>query len=396
MAMVALAMVVLTGWVWFKEKRNPVELLNPGGWENRQINYDKKVRVMGFLPSWMIGKTRDYCGELDDLVFLGIETNKNGELIWDTQSKKINSDDYIRQKNLIKQCGGKNIVGIKLFKDKELAKLVDSEEGRIKLISEIKGVVEAGGFDGVNMDFEYQASPVAVLEDGFIKLMAEIKAAGLGELSLDVFANTIIRGDQDQLKKILEQVDYLVVMAYDFHTSGSDFAGPVAPLRAGTGDRNIMEIAEKITGFDLNREKVIMAYPLYGYQWKTETSDFGAVSKSYIQMVSLQRSSEIEKNGNGQEISFNWDEVSMSPWMSYTKQETVKWSERVKVGKKWKTVQKSAVVPAIYETYYENEKSLVAKFDLVGQMQLGGVGFWALGYEGDQDWVWDRVARIGK
>ena len=53
------------------------------------------------------------------------------------------------------------------------------------------------------------------------------------------------------------------------------------------------------------------------------------------------------------------------------------------------TRQTSVVVnnPAS-EIYFENERSLKAKMDLVRQNQFGGFGFWALGYEGEDTSIW--------
>jgi spore germination protein YaaH len=385
-----LVTVVVTGWMLVKNKK--IELLNPVGVVRDLVVKENKIRVMGFLPTWMVGKTIEYCKEIDTLIFLGIETNKMGDLIWDLQSEKINSEAYRVQKERIKQCGGKNVVGIKLFKDAELAKLIGDEEGRQRLIAQVKTVIEVGGFDGVNVDFEYQGNPVAVLESDFIQLLTEMRAAGLGELSLDVFANTVIKGDEEKLKALMKEIDYLIVMAYDFHGSGSSYAGPVAPMRSETGERNIMEVTERINGFNLDKNKIVMAYPLYGYEWRTVTTDWGSEVKSYVQMWSYSRAEDAAAAKSFGEVK--WDEVSSSPWMSYIKGETVTYKEKVRVGKVWKTVTKTKIVDVPREIYYENDRSLGVKLDLVEQLRLGGVGFWALGYEGEKTAVWERVKRM--
>jgi spore germination protein YaaH len=61
----------------------------------------------------------------------------------------------------------------------------------------------------------------------------------------------------------------------------------------------------------------------------------------------------------------NWDDLSMTPWVVFEED------------------------GEIHQIYFENEKSLKAKLDLVKQNQLGGVGFWALGYEGEDKRVWE-------
>jgi len=235
---------------------------------------------------------------------------------------------------------------------------------------------------------------VAVLEPEFGRLLTEMREANMGELSLDVFANTVIKGEKEKLTALMEKIDYLIVMAYDFHSSGSTYAGAVAPMRSESGERNIMEITERINGYDLDKKKIIMAYPLYGYEWRTETSELGSAVKSYVQMWSYRRTKDAESTKSFGEPK--WDEIAGGPWLTYLKEETVTWKEKVKVGKVWKTVTRSKVVEVPRQIYYENEKSLGIKLDLVEQLRLGGVGFWALGYEGQDKVIWERVARLEK
>jgi spore germination protein YaaH len=350
------------------------------------IEKKAELKVFGFLPTWMIGKTQEYCREINRLVFLGVETNAKGELIWDVQSKKINNAEYVKSKEKIKKCGGKNILGIKLFDDEKLKILMADPEAKKNLVEETKTAMTAGGFDGLNVDFEYQGDPTAVIETEVLTLLSSFKEAGVGELGLDVFANTIIKGDGEKLKQILGVVDDLIVMAYDFHRPGMDFAGPVAPIGSPTGERNISEIFQKVEEVGLDKGKIIMAYPLYGYEWRTETEDIGSATvNGWGQMVSFARAKGLEENLGG--VKLFWDEISQTPWLTYKEERQV--TKTTGVGKKRKTVTTS--VTDIYQAYYENEKSLKIKVDLVKEKGYGGVGFWALGYEGENKDVWKIV-----
>lgn len=376
------------GWlVWKREER----WINPMG--SGKVRRSKAgMEVVGFLPTWMVGKTRVYCEEIGQMIFLGIEVNEEGELVWDQQAKKIGSEGYLKMKRKFADCGGRNIVGIKLFEDKKLKKLLANSEGRRKLIEQVKAVAETGKFDGVNVDFEFQGDPLGVLEDEFYQLILEMKAAGLGSLSVDVFANTVIKGGLTETERLLKELDYLVVMAYDFHRPGSQYAGAVAPLGSPSGERNIMEVVDKVVGAGLDKKKIVLAFPLYGYEWKTETADLGSRAEEYVQMWSFNKTQMSNiKNQNFKNLFFNWDEVTMTPWVSW--KETVRKSkvESLKVGKKWKKVTKYYDVEEIHQIYYENERSLRAKIDLARQVQFGGVGFWALGYEGMGGEVWKLV-----
>jgi spore germination protein YaaH len=142
-------------------------------------------------------------------------------------------------------------------------------------------------------------------------------------------------------------------MAYDFNRPGSDYAGPVAPIKSELGKRNISEIYEKLSQLDNTfKNNFIMAYPLYGYEWKTETKEYGSkVLGKWCQMASMNR---ISKMNN---MSEQWDELSMSPWLFFEEEGEIR------------------------QIYYENKKSLEIKVDLARKNGLKGVAFWALGYE---------------
>ncbi len=339
-----------------------MDLLSPLVLGDRQNKFERDYKVVGFLPTWMVGKTLQYCNEVDELIFLGVEVDEEGNLVWDVQGKRIKSESYVKQKRRIKECGGKNILGIKQFGDEKLIKLIGSESARANMIKQVKAVVEEEGFDGVNVDFEYQRDPGAVLEAGFVEFLRELKESGVGVISLDVFANTVIKGNTGRLNELMTVVDDLIVMAYDFHRPSSVRAGPVAPIGSSPGERNLVEITQKIVETGLPKEKIVMAYPLYGYEWKTESADFRSKTRKWSVMASYRRVKELK---DGQEnVIIGYDEVSMTPWLWYEKEGD------------------------IHQIYYEDMDSLKVKLDLAKQLQVGGVGFWALGYEGEDKNFW--------
>jgi len=371
-----LGLIIIIGAVIvFFWRESKIVLLNPKSSQKNVSNSKNDYKVVGFLPTWNIGETREYTNEVSELIFLGIEVDEKGNLIWDTQSKKINSETYLKQKNLIWKNGGKNILGIKLFEDEKLDKLLGSEEAKNNLIKQLTDLLKESKFDGINVDFEYQNSPVLILSDNMNDFLTKLKKADLGEISLDVFANTIIKGSAEQINKTIGLIDNLIVMAYDFHRPGTDFTGAVAPIEDEVGSRNILEITERIEILNLERKKIVMAYPLYGYEWKTYTTEFGAqAKKGWSALATYKRTEELVNSGGLSDLSVvneiknwkvNWDEKTMTPWINYQKE-----------GEN-------------YQIYYENKESLKRKVDLVKQNQLGGYGFWALGYEGESEDVWN-------
>ncbi len=369
---------------------NTLTLLSPLSGQQEKTVEKKKPTILGFLPTWMVGKTRTYGEEITDLVFLGVEVSEDGSLVWDIQSKKLNNDNYLALKENINKTGGKNILGIKLFDDDKIDTLLTDEEAKTKLMTEVRNVMVAGNFAGVNIDFEYMSNPTRILDDDFGAFLDQIGQAGWGEVSIDVFANTIIKGDSERLKKMMTKVDKVVVMAYDFHRPGSDYAGPVAPIGADVGERSISEIVQKTVDFGLNKKQIIMAYPFYGYEWETDDEILGGATKKggYGKTVFYKETTEKYATSS----AVKWDELSMTPWLTYIEKEEVKRS--VKVGRKWKTV--TEIVDQPHQVYFENLESLKAKIQLAYQSQIDGVGFWALGYEGEKYDVWEMVLRVLK
>jgi len=365
-----LFLIILAGYLYWDKK---IDILNPLS-ENQNhskspLDRGASIKVFGFLPTWMVGKTVEYTNEINYLIFLGIEVDEKGNLIWDGQSKKINNESYLKQKELIWKNGGKNILGIKLFTDEKIDSLMASAEAQNNLISQLKALRQTEKFDGINVDFEYQGNPTAVLSEKMVGFMDKLKESDLGEISLDIFVNTINKGSAEQINSLVDSVDNLIIMAYDFHRPGVDYAGAVAPIESKPGDRNIMEVVQKVIALNIDKEKIVMAYPLYGYEWKTYTKDFEAqIIRGWYQMASWNRVKELMADtAFVKTLAVKWDELSMTPWLVFEEEGET------------------------HQIYFENEKSLKAKLDIVRQNQLGGVGFWALGYEGEDKSIWELV-----
>lgn len=389
-----LVLVGLGVEIWQKK----VNLISPWVGDKKFGVFEKNTpEIIGFLPTWMVGKTQNYDGILDQLIFLGVDVGSSGNLKWDGEAKKINDENYLAMKATIKKNGGKNILGIKLFDTKLIDSLVASGSARKTLLDEIKAISQVADYDGINIDFEYMGDPVRVLSDDFLGFLDEFKKEVGGEISIDVFANTVIKGDAVGLTKLANTADKIIVMAYDFHQQSSDFAGPVAPINSVPGERNITEVTQKIIEAKLPKNKIVLAYPLYGYQWRTTDAVFESkVVENWSRMVSWNESKQRLADGtyaNFTDFKQTWDEVSMTPWVSFKNEETTTKLVRVRNARTKKLVWTNVTVPITrtYQAYFENTDSLGAKLDLAKQSQVGGVGFWALGYEGEDKDLWKLV-----
>ncbi len=355
------------GYLYIDSKRVFLNPLIKMGERLGMIEEKRHFEVIGFLPPWTIKKTKLHPEVLDQLIFLGVGVEGSGDLIWDSDAQWLYSREYLSMKEEMRKQGKKNILGLKLFKDDEIDQLMTSKTAQKRLIEQVKKLVKEEDFDGVNVDFEYAGDHLGVLRDGFLGFLRDLTEAEVGEVSLDVFGNTIIKGDIERWSEIAELLDYVVIMAYDFHRPGSDWAGAVAPIRSGPGERSVLEVLESAWKLGIPKEKLIVALPLYGYEWKTYGEEYGAaVERGWSAMASYNRMKEFVEE---EEVEPGWDSLSMSPWLVYKDEGVTK------------------------QIYYENLQSLSVKYRLVKESQLGGVGFWALGYEGEHDEVWEELER---
>lgn len=356
------------------------ELLSPFLGRNNDKRFDD-MRVIGFLPSWSVTGMADYSGKLDELIFLGVGVDRSGELIWDGQAKTIFGDEFLMAKERVEKV----VLGIKMFDDEDLDAFLANELAWEKLVFELEELVAEEGFDGVNIDFEYGSDPLRLLSIEFFEFLVRLKEAEVGEISMDVFANTVIKGDVLKLTELIENLDSLVIMAYDFHYPGVDFAGPVAPIRSPIGQRNIWEVAEKLTQLPVEMKKIVLAYPFYGYEWETQDQLYGSkivrgwwatasykrvkrlIERSGFVVYDFRGENIFEKELDENELVLGWDKLAMSPWLVYKKDGEIR------------------------QIYYDDPKSVGLKMDLARDLGVGGVAFWALGYEGDTDDLWKAI-----
>ncbi len=160
--------------------------------------------------------------------------------------------------------------------------------------------------------------------------------------------------------------DGLMIMAYDYHWSGSDTAGPVAPLSSSDtwGTYSVeWTIQDYITwGGAENRGKFILGVPYYGYEWPTEDT----LIKSATLANGVARIYNTAA-GNAEVYGKKWDSASSTPWYHYTSNDTA------------------------YQCWFDDSVSLSLEYNLVWQETLQGIGIWALGYDGSRTELWGAL-----
>lgn len=206
------------------------------------------------------------------------------------------------------------------------------------------------GFDGINIDFESIAQESGTDYVQFLRELSILCRKNGIILSVDVPVpmdyNT--HYDREELGVVC---DYVIMMGYDEHYSGSD-AGSVASMDfEETGIQDMLE--------EVPKEKVISAIPFYSRVWYTETLSDGTTTVT-SEVVTMEEAQQLLA-----------DLGATSSYDESTGQQYAEWT---------------ADDGRLCQIWLEDTSSVSTRAALVSQYELGGIASWRLGYETDDVW----------
>lgn len=231
-----------------------------------------------------------------------------------------------------------------MFSNYLITRVVNDETAKAQLIEELVNQITERGFEGVDIDFEY-----ILAEDRipFVEFVSEVRIAinalgypvsvALAPKTSDTQTGLLYEGKDYAL--LGEAADYVLLMTYEWgYTFGPAMA--VAPLNKV---REVVEYAlTKIPA-----EKINLGIPNYGYDWTlpfvrgtSKAQNIGNIEAVQIAIA------------QGAQIQF--DAVSQSPFFTY--------------------VQNGLT----HEVWFEDIRSIHAKFGLVQEYGLRGMSYWQI------------------
>lgn len=235
--------------------------------------------------------------------------------------------------------------------------ILSSTTARERLEKELISVALSCGLDGINIDFE--SLPV---EAGphFIQFLRELSVS-CRKHQLVLSVDNYVPAGYNRYYDFAEQgvlADYVVIMAYDEHYSGSSEAGSVSSI-------SYVENAIKDTKEMVPTQKIIMALPFYTRLWKETVVD-GVTILGVERTPGMKDAADILKENN---VEAEWDEETCQYYAEYDKEE------------------------ARYRIWLEEAHSLSEKVARIRQAELAGIGAWRLGLETED--VWDVFSGSG-
>lgn len=367
-------------WAWDVPLASPISQLSTFRFlEESDTPHSTNKVVYGFVPYWNLSKA-NIQPELSHMAYFSLTIGADGRLLQtidgevDPGFSRLNSEDFLELTNQTLEKNGQVDLVLSQFNADDIAIFLSSQKAQERLINELDSVLLAYPFSGVNIDIELNGSGTPALRNQLTAFVRNIRSHLNTKyshitLSIDMYAGAASSQQLWDVEAIGEQVDYIVVMAYDFHRKTSPQAGPVAPLFGGR-DLWDSDINQHLQAFikQVPPEKILLGVPFYGYEWQTTSRD--AQSHTFPDTgatASIQRVNELLQNKDELEVQEHWSEAALSPYISYKQNGN------------------------IYVIYYENPRSISYKLDYVNQLDLAGVAIWALGYEGQSRDLWEVV-----
>lgn len=342
--------------------------------EDKIIN-KKDFVILGFAPYWNLKKlSPESLTSITHFAYFHLLLNGDGT-IYQKINRKEEDPGFTNYKRLLSGSinrGDKPLV-ITVMPESQtaLSQSISTPNAREKTINTLLNILSESKASGLNIDYEPVGDISISTKQNFSLFIKELKAKlPSTQLSVSIYASAGSKPRIWDLKVLEPFVSYFVVMTYDYTMPGSSSAGPNSPLR-GSGDmfeHDIIKNMSEITRFIPNN-KILLGIPFYGYQWKTVDASKYAPVESKGSTASLER---IEQMLADKTLELVWDRNTLTPY----------------------GIASSS--GQISQIYFENATSMKLKLDFVKSARLGGIAIWALGYEGQDSWVWPVINTLNK
>lgn len=230
------------------------------------------------------------------------------------------------------------------FNNRLISAIVTDEVVRNTLIQQLLVTLYSKGFAGVDVDFEYILAEDRDAFTEFVQILTETLNNEGFEVSVALAPKTSssqqgLLYEGKDYRGLGEAANHVLLMTYEWgYTYGPPMA--VAPIN------KVREVVEYALT-EIPPTKIDLGIPNYGYDWalpyirgNTRARTIGNIEA--VQLAITQ----------GVPISF--DETAQSPYFQYTEGEI------------------------LHEVWFEDVRSVNAKFDLVEEFALRGVGYWQI------------------
>ena len=312
-------------------------------------------KVIGYLPYWEYESYPqiDY-SLLTEINYFSAELNEYGSIINDHNWDNIGFINYAQSQDVkVKLCAT-------LFNSNSLETLLSNSLNRTNAINNLLNKVLSRNADGVDIDFELVPSTQRENLVLFMQELSDTFHENMDDPIITMATPAIDWSDAWDYNALAQICDGLFIMGYNYFYSGSETAGPVSPLGGYFYDLDytIQDYSDKVNN---QLDKLILGLPYYGYDWPVTSSIMNSLTTGTGTARTYSSCQAFSNNYNS-----NWNTLSNSLWIPYN-------------DNNWQQI------------WYDDSLSLSIKYEYAKNMDLGGVGIWALGYDNNSLEMWGSI-----
>ena len=329
--------------------------------------------VAGYHPYWVGDSWAEYPNDaLTELFFFELEASGDGSLL----------DRHGWPEEWLPMVEGALDAGVQVTPTISMHEATAFEElfGDPVAVDRIVGniislLTTTPGLAGVHLDFEVFRPVELAARDGFTAFVARLgtrmDALDSG-LSLSVFTLAFDDDDVYNERALADLAETTSSCRATTTSAGDSRAGPVAALD-GWGRLNWRNVVGRFQALGVPPRKIVMAVPLYGYQWPVESDEPGAATRGEAITIPLAPPPDVlpdlpRARAEAERHGIHRDSASGSSYYAFQNESG------------W------------YQGWFEDAESLRAKYDFVRERGLGGVALFPLAYGDAPLWADLRAA----
>ena len=334
-------------------------------------------QVFGFLPYWELndGSTRLNYELLSTIAYFGVGVDARGNL----RKRNLDGSRSVgwagwtssRMTSIIQaghRHGTRIVLTVQAFawttsQAQIQTALLGNAPARLRLARQVAAAVRDRGADGVNLDFEPLVSGRAGEFVALVRsIRMELNRVHKGyQLTFDTTGS--IGNYPIEAATAPGAADAIFIMGYDYRTASSPSAGSIAPLGGSTYDLvdTILAFTERVPA-----RKLILGIPYYGRAWSTVSDKPRAATQSGTKYGWSTSVTYANAAALARQHGRRYDSTEASPWIAYRRRHCT---------------AAHGCVTTWREVYYDDARSLRAKYDTIVRFGLRGAGIWALGYD---------------
>jgi len=232
--------------------------------------------------------------------------------------------------------------------------LLNDNAVQTRLLDNIVGTARRGGFQDIHFDFEFLRPEDREAYNRFLTRAVERlhREGFLVSTALAPKTSATQEGAWYEAHDYAAHgriVDFVVIMTYEWGYSGGPAmaVSPIGPVR------RVLEYA--LT--EMPGSKIMMGQNLYGYDWTLPYVAGG----QYARALSPQEAIALARRENA---AIQYDYTAQAPHFTY----------RDDAGR-------------THEVWFEDARSIQAKFNLIKELGLRGISYWKLGLSFPQNWL---------